>query len=210
MLKPAIIFLFSLILLFILSLVLLTRFYPKPQTVPKPVALPVQNIPAPTETPSIKHAVTAKDTKYPARQISEHQWTMDIEPDNTMATPEEIFNALNTYRQGQGKNPLVWNNKLANFAQARASLFTQLHKIDDHDGFYNFIYQQNGFTKVGFYKLGENSSYAYKLSGVNLIEKVFAGDKPHDDNQLDPIWKSVGIGVDGNNTDIVFGGYPIG
>jgi hypothetical protein len=41
---------------------------------------------------------------------------------------------------------------------------------------------------------------------VHLIEWVYAGDKPHNDNQLSSKWSAVGIGISGSATDLVFGG----
>jgi len=52
--------------------------------------------------------------------------------------------------------------------------------------------------------LGENISYGYRLEGVHLIEWMYAGDKPHDDNQLDSKWDHVGIGVKETATCIIF------
>lgn len=193
---------------FLLSFLLFTFFIkspPKPIPSSEPAVVQAIIIPEPTFAPIIKKAITTENSRYPAKRISEHQWTLEIAPDSSMATPQEIFEALNNYRIKQGKNTLTWNNYLADFAQKRALLFTQLDKLDDHTGFYDFIYRQNGLSEIGFFKLGENSSFDYKLSGVNLVEKVFAGDKPHDDNQLDPIWTHVGIGVSSDSTNIIFG-----
>jgi uncharacterized protein YkwD len=64
----------------------------------------------------------------------------------------------------------------------------------------------DGFGKLGFSSLGENSSYGYLLEGVHLIEWVYAGDAPHDNNQLNSEWSHVGIGVNGTATDLIFGG----
>jgi len=141
-----------------------------------------------------------------ATQVDEHTWTMQVGDDDRMATPQEIVTALNTYRQKHGKGSLTWDDGLASYAQQRAVYFLSIKKLDGHAGFTDFVNTQDGFHKLGFGGLGENSSYGYQLEGVHLIEWVYAGDKPHNDNQLDSNWSHVGIGVSGTATDLIFGG----
>jgi len=114
--------------------------------------------------------------------------------------------ALNSYRQRNGRGALAWDGKLGDFAQGRASSFNSSGKLDNHAGFTDFINNHDGFHVLGFQSLGENSSYGFTLEAVHLIETVYAGDKPHNDNQLSSNWSSVGIGVSGTATDLVFGG----
>lgn len=141
-----------------------------------------------------------------ATQLDEHTWTMRLQADSRMATAQEIFNALNAYRQGKGRGSLSWDDKLASYAQDRATFFTSNGKLDGHAGFQSFM-DNDGFGKLGFNALGENSSYGYLLEGVHLIEWVYAGDAPHDTNQLNGDWSHVGIGVNGTSTDLIFGGH---
>ena len=75
--------------------------------------------------------------------------------------------------------------------------------MDQHLGFNDFVQNQDGFNKLGFTALGENISYGYKLNGVHIIEWMYAGDQPHNDNQLDNRWNYVGIGVDGLATCLI-------
>lgn len=144
-----------------------------------------------------------------AKQIGEHTWTMKIGMDDTMATPQEIHEALNNYRRLHGRNTLSWDDKLAEYALSRARYFTQIGDLDEHAGFSEYLKDENNFKVLGFWALGENSSYGYRLSGTHLIEWVYAGDKPHDDNQLNPDWTHVGIGVDGYQTNLIFGGQKM-
>jgi uncharacterized protein YkwD len=144
-----------------------------------------------------------------AKQIGEHTWTMQIGMDDAMATPSEIFEALNSYRRLHGRNTLSWDDKLASYALTRAQYFTQIGDLDEHAGFSEYLKDENNFKALGFWALGENSSYGYRLSGTHLIEWIYAGDKPHDDNQLNSDWSHVGIGVDGNQTNLIFGGQKI-
>jgi uncharacterized protein YkwD len=141
-----------------------------------------------------------------SKQIGEHTWTITVGKDDRNATASEIHAALNGYRQKKGVGTLAWDQKLADFAQSRASSFATNGKLDSHAGFRDFIDNQDGFSKLGFYALGENSSYGFTLEGVHLIEWVYAGDKPHDDNQLSSSWSHVGIGVSGTATNLIFGG----
>lgn len=139
-----------------------------------------------------------------AKQLDEVTWTMKVADDKRMATPNEVVEALNAYRSRKGSQPLKWDNKLADLAQSRARYFASIKSTDKHEGFKKYM-DDNGFEKLGFSWVGENSSYGYKLEGVHLIEWIFAGDKPHDDNQSDGKWDHVGVGIDGVGVDIIFG-----
>jgi uncharacterized protein YkwD len=94
---------------------------------------------------------------------------------------------------------------LGNYAQERAKYLNSIKTVDKHVGFNDFLENQDGFNKLGFNLLGENISYGYRLNGVHTIEWMYAGDKPHNDNQLNNRWDHVGIGVDGLATCLIFG-----
>jgi len=121
-----------------------------------------------------------------------------------MATPIEILSALNEYRRRYGSQILTLDQKLTDYAQSRVNYFNQIKNIDSHVGFNNFLEKEDGFNKLGFTYLGENISYGYKLNGVHLIEWVYAGDEPHNKNQLDTKWDHVGIAVKGLATCLIF------
>ncbi|MFA5749749.1 MAG: CAP domain-containing protein [Candidatus Shapirobacteria bacterium] len=140
-----------------------------------------------------------------AKQIDEVTWTMKVGEDAKMATPREIFEALNEYRKRYGSQVLNWDDKLTNYAQIRAKYLNGIKSVDKHEGFKNYLENEDGFNKLGFTSLGENISYGYKLNGVHTIEWLYAGDKPHNDNQLNNKWNYVGIGVDGLATCLIFG-----
>jgi len=143
-----------------------------------------------------------------AQQIGEDTWTMQIGMDKKMATPSEILEALNNYRQRNGSQKLRWNQKLADYAQSRAESFDEKRETDAHAGFKDYLDNQDGYSKLGFNWLGENISYGFKLEGVHLIEWMYAGDKPHDDNQKSQQWDQVGIGVVGTATCLIFATSP--
>lgn len=160
---------------------------------------------------SIKPTVTPASATAPAgewgvaRQVGEHTWTMRVGDDERMATPQEILTALNEYRVRRGSQRLTWDEKLGNYAQGRANYLASIKNVDAHKGFEDFLKNQDGFEKLGFSSLGENISYGYRMEGVHLIEWIYAGDKPHDDNQVDNRWNYVGIGVKDTATAIIFG-----
>lgn len=141
-----------------------------------------------------------------AKQIGEHTWTMQVSSDEKVGTVQEILQALNNYRQRHGRGILSWDTNLGNFAQGRADMFLRNGTTDAHAGFTDFMNNQDGFKKSGFMALGENSSFGYHVEGVHLIEWIYAGDVPHNNNQLNAEWTHVGVGVAGLATDLVFGG----
>ena len=140
-----------------------------------------------------------------AQQVGEYTWTMKVGQDPTMATPREILEALNIYRVRRGSQQLTWNENLAAFAQSRADFINSSGTTDEHKGFQDYLDNQDGFNKLGFSWLGENISIGYRMNGVHLIEWIYAGDKPHDDNQVNNRWNYVGIGVRGTATALIFG-----
>ncbi|MDD2483046.1 MAG: CAP domain-containing protein [Candidatus Shapirobacteria bacterium] len=171
-----------------------------PTITPLPTVIPTltKKIYKPTPTPDNEPWGVSK-------QIDEVTWTMKIGEDEKMATAKEIYGALNEYRKVQGSQVLNWNEKLGNYAQERARFLNGIKSVDKHQGFNNFMENEDGFNKLGFTALGENISYGYRLNGVHTIEWMYAGDKPHNDNQLDNRWNYVGIGVDGLATCLIFG-----
>lgn len=158
-------------------------------------------------TQMVKKIIQTSDTQPwgVSKQIDAVTWTLKVGEDPTMATNKEIFDALNTYRKRYGSQVLNWDDKLTNYAQERAKYLNGIKSVDEHAGFKNFLEKEDGFNKLGFTSLGENISYGYKLNGVHTIEWMYAGDKPHNDNQLDNRWNYVGIGVNGLATCIIFG-----
>jgi uncharacterized protein YkwD len=156
---------------------------------------------APTTTPGNAWGV--------AKKIDTHTYTMQVQPDSRTGTAQEIFAALNAYRQQQGKGTLAWDEALANFANTRAGFFSQKGTLDNHAGFLDYLNNQDGFKKLGFGSVGENSSFGFTLEAVHLIEWVYAGDSEHNDNQLSSDWHYVGISVNGTSTDLVFAGNKL-
>lgn len=140
-----------------------------------------------------------------ARQVGEHTWTMQVGHDERMGTPKEILDALNEYRVRRGSQRLTWDEGLAKYAKSRADYLFSIKSTDEHKGFVDFLEKDNGYDKLGFTWVGENISFGYRMEGVHLIEWVYAGDKPHDDNQVNNRWNYVGIGTKGTATALIFG-----
>lgn len=178
---------------------------------PTPTAIDEEVVPTKKVIAGVTKKVTAPtptvDTEPwgVAKQVDEVTWTMKVGEDEVMATASEIFGALNEYRKRYGSQALTWDNNLADYAKSRAEYLNNLKNVDKHEGFSNFVENEDGFNKLGFTALGENISYGYKLNGVHIIEWMYAGDEPHNKNQLDNRWNYVGIGVDGLATCLIFG-----
>lgn len=167
-------------------------------------------LPTPTLKPKQVTNPTPDDPRLPkewgvAKQIGEHTWTMRVGMDEKMATEKEIFAALNDYRRRFGVAELMWDDKLAIYAKDRADYFVSNNGLDAHKGFGNYLENEDGFNKLGFNALGENSAMGYRMTGTHLIEWIFAGDEPHNKNQLNKDWAYVGVGVNQEAVDIIFG-----
>lgn len=159
----------------------------------------------PTITPKVNVLPKDNEPWGVAKQIDDVTWTMKVGEDERIGTPQEIFEALNVYRKQHNKGQLAWDQNLADFAQERADLFDSIKNTDKHAGFKNCMENEDCASKLGRNYIGENSAYGYKLYGVHLIEWIFAGDEPHNTNQLDTKWVYVGVGVKGLGIDIIFG-----
>ena len=172
----------------------------------EPSATPTQ-IPSPIPTRRPKPKATPLPTTPwgVAQQISEHDWTIKIADDPSMASPNEVLLALNHYRNVHGVSSLQSDAILTAYAQTRADHLFSIQNTDSHQGFIDFVNNQDGFNKLGFNGLGENISFGYQLQGVHLIEWLFASDKPHNDNQINPKWTHVGIAVHASALSLVFG-----
>ncbi len=168
--------------------------------------------PTPTPTPIINNYQNNGQTNNlnaqwgVAKQTGSDTWSQQIGCDNKMGTPDDVFQALNNYRHVHNVGGLTWNDNLAAEAQSRADYFNSIGKIDDHVGLNDFLNNQNGFNKLGFGYVGENSSLGQcPLLGVHIIEWIFASDQPHNANQLNRDWGYVGVGVSGYAVDLIFG-----
>jgi len=160
-------------------------------------------IPVTTGAINAEVAGVSNDSWGKAKQVSEHTWTMNVGQDEQMASSREVFDALNKYRQVKGKSTLSWDQSLADYSQSRAEKFNNDKKLDEHAGF-NSYFNQDKMKEMGISGVGENSAVGYVLSGTHIIEWIFAGDEPHDNNQLNSSWNVVGVGISGNSVNLIF------
>lgn len=136
---------------------------------------------------------------------TQYGWSLEIENDFHMTTEKELFDALNTYRLKNKKPKLEWSGSLATFAKRRGDELNKNSGVDEHRGFKDYIRYSENRMILGFRRLGENTSCGYRMTGVHMIEWIFAGDIPHDENQLNSRWTHVGIGVNNICVSLVFG-----
>lgn len=139
-----------------------------------------------------------------AEKVDDVTYTIKVGHDATMASPQEVYEAINLYRNTAGIHSLTWDDTLAQFAQSRADTFTRNGGTDKHAGFNAFLQNEDGFNKLGFQRVGENSYFGGPLTGTHVIEWVFAKSPGHNANQLNTVWTEVGVGVTENAINIIF------
>jgi uncharacterized protein YkwD len=190
-----------------------TVVLPGPVTTPTPIPMVTPTlVPPSTPKPKLNISPTVTPDNQPwgvARQVSEHTWTIKVQNDAVMGTPQEILGALNDLRIRNGSQKLIEDSNLCSFAKTRADYFNSIKKTDSHQGFTDYLRNQDGFRKLGYGLVGENSSYGYVMSGVHLIEFIYNSDPDHSFNQLDPKWDHACVGVSGSATNLIFATSPL-
>jgi len=199
---------------FILAIVLtfLTlRFHPFPR--PSSPTSPLSHDPQPTTIPTPQAIIPKQNSDTDpwgvAIKIGEHTYKIKVQNDSAMGTPDEILQALNNLRARNNVQQLKKDDRLCAYTQSRAEYQNSLGKTDAHAGFTNYLQNQDGFRKLGFARVGENSSYGYILSGVHLIEFVYMQSPDHNANQLDPTWDHGCTGTSGYATNLIFATSPL-
>lgn len=143
-----------------------------------------------------------------AKQISEHTFVQQVASDARMATVEEIFTALNNYRNNYGKGSLSWNGDLASWANSRAITYANNGSLDEHAGFFGEAESKG--NQYNLSSMNEGSSYIGKLEATHYVEWILAGDAPHKEALLRDTWNTVGVGLASNDgvnfgIDIIYG-----
>lgn len=164
--------------------------------------------PKPTNTPTSTPnppAATINPSKYTAEKIGDTTWRVtNVKNDSSMASANDVVNALNSYRSEHGRGQLTVDLNLSTFAQERSSHFNSRGDLDSHAGFRDYM-NNGGFEKSGFNSLGENSAkLSGPMSGERIVKEIFGADSEHDGNQLDN-WTHVGVGINGNFINVNFG-----
>ena len=182
--------------------------YPAPTL--KPILTEASSSASPSATPASVAKVIEPDkpTKVLAAVTKKQTESSKVVIDNPKSI-QNILDALNSYREKRGISKLSLNPTLAEYAKFRVSHFVNISSIDNHEGFKSFIQNEDGFNKLGFMSLGENSGNGNFSDGTDLVEKFYGSHGPHDQNQLDPKWTHAGIAVSGNFTDFIFGANKI-
>lgn len=173
---------------------------------PTPTLKPIKKrVRVASPTPTSSTGQNPSPSKYTAEKIGDVTWKVkNVENDSSMASPQDIVNALNSYRGAHGKGNLSVDSYLSSFAQERANLFSGSGGLDSHAGFQGFM-NNGGFDKAGFNSLGENSAFlSGPMNGEKIIQNIFGADPSHDGNQLND-WTHVGVGVSGNAVNVNFG-----
>lgn len=195
---------------FTIILTLLTLyFHPLPH--PSPPPLSHYSLPTTTQVPKIIVPKPAPDSDPwgVAIKIGEHTYKVRVENDPAMGSPDEILQALNNLRARNNVQALKKDDRLCAYTQSRAEYQNSLGKTDAHAGFEDYLQNQDGFRKLGYARVGENSSYGYILSGVHLIEFVYMQSPEHNKNQLDPAWDHACAGTSGYATNLIFATSPL-
>jgi uncharacterized protein YkwD len=160
----------------------------------------------PEPTPKEQPAVQQDDEWGKAVQQEDGSYTMRVNMDERMSTANELYEALMSYRSVKNKPRLSWDDKLASYAQERA-IYIHSNGLDGHIGFNDFISNQGGYDKLGYRHLGENMANM-KMTGVHLVEWIYAQSPGHEANQLGD-WSHIGIGVYGDCCVLVFSGAKL-
>ena len=137
-----------------------------------------------------------------AVQVEEGRYTMKVGMDSVMGTPQEIFQAVNVYRNTKGRSSLNWDEKLSSLARERVLELPTESK--PHEGFSRRMAKDGFWDEYGIVGAGENSSQGVRMTGTHLIEWIYASDEGHDRNQLNPEWSHVGIATSGSNSVLIF------
>ncbi len=181
--------------------------------------------PAPAFIPSIPTAIfkpteTQTPTDTPTRQpkVSEingsyKDWGKEVKldaktsasrfaPDDHMSTTDELFNAMNQYRQVHSLPSLNKNNTLCNMAQNRARELLKLGHLDGHEGASKYAHSQQEFDTIDEVLFGG----IQPVIGVHIVE--WGWDKSltgHHEAINDPKWHDGCAGIAGYFAVFEFG-----
>lgn len=172
----------------------------------RPLPTSVEQASTPTSTPTAAPTAATDQSQYTAEKIGDTTWRVkNVANDSSMASAQDLFNALNSYRQSRGVGTLAFDQGLTDLANSRVNTFASNGGLDQHAGFKDFM-NNDGFSKVGFNGLGENAAHlAGPMSGDRIVKEIFGADGAHDGNQLDGAWTHAGIGINGNFVNVNFG-----
>lgn len=104
--------------------------------------------------------------QWTVEKVSEHETEMSIPADPRMSTADELFDALNSYRQDHNIPAVQKDDLLCSIAQNRANEQIANGGLDDHAGFNKYAQNQNEFSRMGEVLFGGNQPEY----GVHIVE----------------------------------------
>jgi|GEM_PF-2523457 len=143
-------------------------------------------------TPSNKVGVINQPLPTPdwsIRKVDEHMTEFSVPVNDTMASKQELFDAVNSYRRSHNLNTLTSNSTICDIAQKRAQEQLDNGALDNHAGFGKYGESQNEFSHLGEVLYG-----GQPLSGVHIVE--FGWDRSltgHREALQNPSWQ-IGCG----------------
>ncbi len=112
------------------------------------------------------NATSAPANGFKREKVDEHTTVTWLPPDDRMATPEELFLAVNSYRRTHEVAEVAKSDTLCTIAQKRADEQRALGKIDGHAGFAKYAQEQREFSYVTEVLFGSDQPQ----SGVHIVE----------------------------------------
>ena len=182
----------------------------------KSISIAITAAPLPTHTPIPTPTLVVTWAPHPqavptirwgiAEKVAEHLYQINVGQDPMMSTNEELFGALNTYRELHGVPALQMNDDLCRFAELRIKQLIDLGRLDSHKGFKEYLDSEENWKNLpGLISIGENNSIGYRLTGTHLIEWIFDADEEHRSNQLDARWNQGCVRIQGTIVEVLFG-----
>ena len=135
-------------------------------------------------------------------QTEETSSLVKIPASDHMSTPNELFTAVNAYRQRLSLRPLNTNQFLCEVAQKRAD--EQLAKGElDHSGFSKYTEEQQEFSLMGEILF----TSPYPQSGAHIVEMGWDKSKTgHREEMQNASYSHGCAGINGHYAVFVFGG----
>ncbi|MEK9176286.1 MAG: hypothetical protein AAB520_02465 [Patescibacteria group bacterium] len=169
------------------------NYYEKPKTITVKQNLKY-NVPTPIPTQAPFNWSVVK--------VDDHITKISLPSDSSMSTPDELFNAMNSYRGAHGVSILLKSDTLCSIAQKRADEQLVNGDLDNHAGFSKYAEGQNEFSRMGEVLFGG----AQPQYGVHIVE--YGWDRSltgHKEAIQDPSWQYGCAGIAGYYAVFIFG-----